>query len=322
MENKRITLADIAKEVGVSVNTVSHALNDKKDISESMKKLIQETADKMGYIRNSYASYMRSGKSKCISVIVGDISNPHFSIIVKEIEMLAKKYDYSTFVINTNENERTEREAIITSISKNVDGIIICPVQKSTANINLLKDNGIPFTLIGRRFNEIETNYVVCDDKNSGYIACKRLLDEGHTKIAILNGPLHISSATERLDGIKMAFSKHGLCLLEKDIYTLSVTGTNEEQIRDVLKKDYSAAICFSDMIALEFTAMLEKDKMVDVISFDNIRSKFAFPAYFESISSSKTKMSHKAVEILMKNIKCPEMAYKQIVLGTKIVSK
>lgn len=318
---KRVTLADIAKEVGVSINTVSHALNDKNDISDEMKKRINDVAEKMGYIRNSFASYMRSGKSKCVSVIVGDISNPHFSIIVKEIETIAKKNGYSTFVINTNENDKTEREAIITSISKNVDGIIICPVQKNTHNIQLLINNNIPFTLIGRRFDNLDTNYVVCDDRNSGYIACKHFLKKGHRKIAVLNGPSYISSAFERLEGIKSAFTEYGLSLDDEDIYTLSVTsGNHQKQINAVLEKDYTAVICFSDIIALEFTTLVG-DKDIDIISFDNIRSKFIMPTNFTSISSSKTKMSHKAFDILMRNIEDRELPNYHVVLSTKIAT-
>ena len=102
MTGKRITLSDIAKKTGYSINTVSHALNNKSDISEETKKFIKETADSMGYIQNSSASFLRSGKSKCISVIVGDIANPHFAILVKEIEMTAKEYGYTYGQVKIN----------------------------------------------------------------------------------------------------------------------------------------------------------------------------------------------------------------------------
>lgn len=82
MKNKTVTLADIAKATGFSANTVSHALNNKPDISEKTKKLIKETAEKMGYIANSSASFLRSGKSKNITIIVPDITNPHFSVVI------------------------------------------------------------------------------------------------------------------------------------------------------------------------------------------------------------------------------------------------
>ncbi|MFQ9800132.1 MAG: LacI family DNA-binding transcriptional regulator [Clostridia bacterium] len=88
---KNVTLADIANKTGFSVNTVSHALHDKKDISAKTKEQIQAVAKEMGYIRNSSASSLRSGKTKSIAIIVGDISNPHFSIMIKEMETLFRK---------------------------------------------------------------------------------------------------------------------------------------------------------------------------------------------------------------------------------------
>ena len=321
MTGKRITLADIAKKTGYSINTVSHAINNKSDISEETKKFIKETADSMGYIQNSSASFLRSGKSKCISIIVGDISNPHFSILTKEIEMAAKEQGYATFVINTNEDEAMEKEAIVTSLSRNVDGIIICPVQKSERNIDFLKKSGVPFTLMGRRSKSDDTNYVICDDVHSGYIAAKHLLDKGHRRIAIFDGPSYISSARERLEGIKSAFKNCKIKFDDANLYTLPTTlGDNSTLIDDALKTgDYTGAICFSDLIALEVMCS-GYAKELDVISFDNIRSKFRIPVNFTSISSSKTKMSNEALEILLNNIQNPECPPKQVILSTHIV--
>lgn len=324
MNGKRVTLSDIAKAVGVSVNTVSHALNDKNDISEEMKKLIKQTADKMGYIRNSSASFMRSGRSKCISVIVGDISNPHFAMVIKEIERVARESGYAVFVLNTNEDESLEKEAIVTSLSKNVDGIILCPVQKTGDNVRYLINSGIPFTLMGRHFEGIDTNYVVCDDRHGGYLAAEHLINKGHKRIAVFNAPLYISSAVERLDGIRQVCDERGVALSGDDVYTLSVTNDDHSEIiNNAMKSNrgYTAAICFSDIIALEFLASAGYGK-IDVISFDDIRSKFVMPVSFASITSSKTKVGHKAFEILMDSINNPNGEKQHIVLRTKIVER
>lgn len=324
MKEKRVTLSDIAKEVGVSVNTVSHALNDKNDISEETKNLIKNTARKMGYIRNSSASYMRSGRSRCISVIVGDISNPHFSIMVKEIEMVAKESGYSAFVINTNEDEALERDAIVTSLSNNVDGIIICPVQKSRDNIDFLIKSGIPFTLMGRHFEGIDTNYVVCDDRHGGYLAAEYLVNKGHKNIVVFNAPEYISSSVERLDGIRQVFEEKGIELKAEDVYTLSATPGNHSEIinRAVTSgRAYTAAICFSDLMALEFMAETP-GRNIEVISFDDIRSKFIMPVKFTSITSSKTKVGNRALKILMESIENPSAQKQHIVLRTKIVER
>ena len=314
---KRVTLADIAKKCGVSVNTVSHALKDKPDISKKTTELIKKTAEKMGYIQNASASFLRSGFSKSIAIIVGDISNPHFSIMIKEMEQTAREEGYTCFVLNTDENEGLEKDAIVAAISKNVDGIVICPTQKSTKNIEFLEKSGIPFTLIGRRFENLETNYVVCDDENGGYLAAKYIAENGGKKTAIINGEISISSAKERLLGIEKYFAENNISLNKKDIYTVKIGNfDNSEILQKIASKGYDSIICFSDVIALEFLCFAEKE--VKIVSFDHIRSKFAIPVTLQSITSSKTKMSNIAMEIIIKAIK-GETEIKKVILPTKL---
>lgn len=313
---KRVTLSDIARACGVSANTVSHALNDKPDISDGTKKAIKAMAEKMGYIGNASASFLRSGLSKTIAVIVGDISNPHFSILIKEIEVASREKGYTAFVLNTDENEEIERAAIVAAINKNVDGIILCPVQKSRANIDFLINSGIPFTLMGRRFKEIETNYVVLDDVNSGYIAAEYIINSGLKKTAIINAAEHISSAEERMSGILSCYKKMGKGLKYK-VYVLDEL---ESQHTDIMKKiaaeGYDSAICFNDVLALELLCFAGQE--IKIVSFDNIRSRFAMPYRFASVTSSKAKMSHKAVEIILSAI-AGNKTVSKIVLPTRI---
>src|SRR5690554_2646292 len=163
----RVTLKTIAEATGYSINTVSRALKNKKDISKESRRYIQETAQSLGYVTNAVASALRSGKTGTIAVILGDISNPHFSIMVKEIEEAAHEHGYNIIVINTNEDVERERAAILSAMSKQVDGVILCPTQKSAKNLELMADT-IPFVVIGRRFTDIETDYVIIDDCKAG----------------------------------------------------------------------------------------------------------------------------------------------------------
>ena len=314
---KRVTLADIAKKCGVSVNTVSHALKDKPDISKKTTERIKKTAEKMGYIQNASASFLRSGFSKSIAIIVGDISNPHFSIMIKEMEQTARAEGYTCFVLNTDENEDLEKEAIVAAISKNVDGIVICPTQKSTKNIEFIKKSDVPFTLIGRRFENLDTNYVVCDDENGGYLAAKYIVENGGKKIAIVNGETFISSAKERLLGIEKYFKENKIPLKKEDMYTVKVGDfDNSDILRKIASIGYDSVICFSDVIALEFLCFSKKD--VKIVSFDHIRSKFAIPVTLQSITSSKTKMSNIAMEIIIKAIN-GDAETKKVILPTKL---
>ncbi len=303
---KKITLSDIAAKTGFSVNTISHALKNKPDISEATKEIIVKTANEMGYIQNSSASALRSGKSKSVAIIVGDISNPHFSIIVKEMESKLREYGYNAFVINTDENEELERAAIISAISKNVDGILICPVQKTTKNIDFLNSGSLPYVLFGRTFNSPYSSYVICDDKQGGFAAAEHLINLNHKNILFINASSYISSAKDRLCGILSAFEKYKIdknLLKTEECY---ITG-NFELVTEILNKhsDCTGIICFSDLIAMEVCHALKVlgksvPDDISVIGFDNIASKYYFPLMLTSVTSSKTKMSIKSVDTLM----------------------
>lgn len=325
---KKVTLSDVAKKTGFSINTVSHALHDKKDISDKTKEIVRNAARELGYIGNSSASFLRSGKSKSVALIVSDISNPHFSIMIKEMEHTLSNLGYSAFVLNTDENEETERKAIVSALEKNVDGIIICPTQKSTKNIEYLEKTEVPFVLIGRRFKNKKWDYVVLDDEHGGYVASKGLLDLGHRKILFLEGPEYISSSTERINGAKKAF--YEACLDDATLYELTVPTThyrNEKSMVEILKNhsDCTAIIAFSDMVALEACHALRILKRrvpedVSVLGFDNIASKFFLPIMLSSVSSSKTNMASVAVEILMKKMSDENTESFEVVLPTKLI--
>ena len=311
---KRVRLADIAKECGTSINTVSHALRDKPDISEKLKKEIRRTAKRMGYIHNASASLLRGGQSKTLSIIVGDISNPHFAIMIKEIENSAREEGYTAFVINSNENESIEYDAIVASISKNVDGILLCPVQKSDRNVRFLMESGVPFTLFGRYFPSLDTNYVVCDDYHSGTLAAEYIL-KSNQKIAVVMAEEYISGSKERLAGIRDYCQEHGYRLKDRDVFHIRASGDNAEVLKKLSRSNYDGMICFSDLVALELLSYNDK---ISIVSFDNIMSKFPMPYRFQSITSSKTKMGQKAFEILMESIHA-ETGNQHIVLPTKL---
>lgn len=326
----RVTLKDISKASGYSINTVSHALNDKEDISLETRNKIKEMAKKLGYIPNTSASYLRSGKSRTIAVIVGDISNPHFSIICKEIEKYMQDFEYTIIIFNTDENQEKENNAVITALSKNVDGVIICPVQESSESIQKLKESKIPFTLLGRYFPDIESDYVICDDINGGYVAAHYLLSTGHQKILFINGVEYISSSYERFKGICRAMEEYNLIMPEKRVVNLSLKPMQDHTIiRNTImaNRDCSAIIAFNDMIAWEVITVLHSMNVrcpqdVSVIGFDNIQSRYMFPVELTTVSTLKATMAQMAVEILISRMKSAAAPPQTIVLPTRLITR
>jgi len=327
---KAVTLKDIALKTGFTVNTVSHALHDKPDISPKTKGIVHRAANEMGYIANSFASYLRSGISKIIALIIGDISNPHFAIIAKEIDMGLKDSGYTVIIFNSEEDPRLERQAIITALSQNVDGIIICPAQGGEDNIKFIQSRQIPFVLLGRRIEGLDTNYTICNDTQGGYLATKYLIENGHKEILFLNSSFEISSARERLDGYCGALNEAGIPYREDLQITLPApNGRISAYIQRMIKeqKGFTGVLAFNDMLAWEVIYLLNQNgrRVPDdcsVVGFDDIASKYHIPIQLSSITSAKTTMARKALDILFGSMSNPNAGHEQIVLDTKLVER
>lgn len=309
---KAVTLKDLAAKTGYSINTVSRALRGKDDIALETVEKIKKAANEMGYINNTIASSLRLGYTNTIAVILGDISNPHFAIMTKEIENHARKDGYSAILLNTNENSEDELKAIKTAINKSVDGIIICPCQERPDNIKFLMASGVPFIQIGRRSEGLDASYVVCDDVYGGYLAASYLLDRGHERILFLKGPSYISSSRERYEGYVQAHRERGIPVDEKLVREISVSSSNVFQVMEQVmeeKTEFTAIFAFSDSVAWEAWTWLERHGYkvpgdYSLIGFDHIQSRMAIPFPLTTISSYKAQMSITALDCLMNKIR------------------
>lgn len=306
-KRKRVTMKDIAEKTGYTVNTVSHALHDKDDISESAKKIIREAAEKLGYIGDSLAGSLRTGVTNTVAVIIGDVSNPHFAILVKELDEAAAESGYCTIILNTDENPEKELSAIKTAVGKKVDGIIICPTQKDCTSVSYLRKLCIPYVLMGRR--DGMSDCVVSDDEKGGYLAAKHLLAKGHEKIMYLGGNSCISSARERLSGYRKAMEETGKSPDEKLICEADGIEEISEIISEIYDsgKKYTAILAFSDIMAFEAVRCLSERGVkvpgdVEVIGFDNIQKSMPFLPPISSVEASEN-MGRLAFSLLMKKL-------------------
>lgn len=305
---RSVTLRDIAEQTGYSVNTVSRVLRGKDEIAEETRQTILQAAKDLGHVGNLRASSLRSGVTYTLAVILGDVGNPHFAIMMSEIEHYARGRGYTTFLVNTDEDEQLELAAIQTALRQSVDGIILCPCQKSAQNITYLQASGVPFVLIGRRFSGLPINYVVCDDLQGGFLATERLLKAGHRDILLLGGPDYISSAAERKTGYQKAHERYGEPVKPGLMMEVPITGNECARAIDrLLEKEtpFTAIVAFSDIIAWKCWACLSRHGLrvpeeVSIIGFDYVYSRLELPFQLTSISSHKRRMSAAAVDILL----------------------
>ena len=326
----KVTLRDIAARTGYSVNTVSHALAGKTDISVATREEIARVADEMGYIRNTAASSLRSGRSRTIALILPDVANPHFIIVFRGIEAFFREKGYTVFVLNTDEDPAIEGAAIKAALAQNADGILLCPAVGDADNLAYLQKTGVPFCLIGRRDGAAGADYVVCDDEEGGYLAAMHLLEMGHREIAFFDGDARISTSRERLAGCRRALAEKGLELPDDRVLSLSVkAGQNRTRMRAFLEDHPSvtALIAFSDLLAFEAVCVLEDmgkqvPRDLSIVGFDNICTDFPLSPPLSSVSVSKKAMATVSAELLWERIEGRTPAEAQIVLPTKLIAR
>jgi LacI family transcriptional regulator len=309
-----VTLRDIAAATGFTMNTVSRALRGKSDISERTRRLIQQEARRMEYIPNAIAASLRSGRTKTVSVIIPDISDPLFAILLRDIEAKLKESDFDLFVQNTDEDDELERRAIMAAIGKKIDGIIICPCQKSARNVGVMRDNGMPFVLLCRRFARGSFNYVVADDVKGGFLATQHLIQRGHSDILFLNGPRCISSARERLRGYRHALEESRIEYRSTLVHEVPIKGGECARTLQALRERkvrFTSIFCFSDLMAWESISYLQSEGLripqdVAIVGFDDIQSRLHYPYPLTSVGYGKKKIADTSVDALMEKLENP----------------
>jgi len=185
----KVSLKILAKELGVSVATVSLVLTGKNGngrVSKEMSKKIQDKAKELNYAPNNLAQGLKMGKSKAIGLIVADISNSFFGTLALHIQNYAQQKGYTVIIGNTNE-QLSEMERMIHILkSRQVDGLIMTPTEASEDLILKLEKEKIPLVLVDRAFPTINTNRILINNYEISRKATQELIRRGCKNIALL----------------------------------------------------------------------------------------------------------------------------------------
>ena len=323
-----IKLKDIAEATGFSINTVSRALRGDSRISEASRKLISDTAEKMGYIPNVVAGSMRSNRSFTIGVISADSANPFFAEVIIGIEETARKLNYNILLINTEEQEENERDAVKLLLSRQVDGLIIMPMFKSPENRDIYRSLKIPYVFVGRRVEGVDNHSILHGDRKGQSLVIEQLLSRGHEKILYITGPDNISNTVDRKEGVYDAFRRRGLepdpsLFLSSQGHIADGYALVNHAVNKVM--NFSAVVCFNDLLAMGALKSLHENSLkvpedVEVFGYDNLfMSQFMQPR-LSTVDVPKNRLGKNAVEELVKHIDDPNLPYQNLNLEPRLV--
>ncbi|MEO6719764.1 MAG: substrate-binding domain-containing protein [Ferruginibacter sp.] len=312
---KRVSLKDIAKEVGVSSALVSYVLNEKKTgrIDKIVAQTIRDTARRLNYRTNQIARSLKTNRTNTIGFIVADISNPFSSSLARIVEDEAAKNNYTVLFGSSDENALKFQNLVEIFLNRHVDGLMLAPGEHAEAQIRYLQQQEIPFVLIDRYFPDIQTNYVILDNFQAAHTAVSHLVNCGYKKIGMIGYQSSIYTLKERTRGYLSALESltgvMGNALL-REVQIDDVEANINEVIDELLAVDepVDAILFASNEIALHGLIYLNELKIkvpeqLAIITFDGLASWDLFYAPLTYIRQPLQEMGELATKILLENI-------------------
>ena len=321
---RRTSLKDLAKELGVSIATVSRALRSSPEIGAEMQEKVKALAKKLNYRPNPFAQSLRKEAPRVIGVVVPNLVTHYYAAVLAGIEDEARKSGYSVISANTHEDSETEVRAIDNFISLHVEGIIACLSQNTTdyTHFEEISDMGIPMVFFGRTCLQDKFSCVMANGDVAAQEATQHLIDTGSRRIAFVGGPNHPDMVRRRKHGYLEALRENRipidreLVVCEKIDYDWALEAT----IRLLEKENRPDAIlAFNDIITFAaFTAIKQKGLRIPddvaLIGFtDDVHAKYVTPR-MSAIEDQSYEMGKVSCQLLLKNINGDSKIYKKIV--------
>lgn len=208
MATKTTTIYDVADLAGVSPTTVSRYLNgDRVRTSESIRAAIRE----LGFAPSRAARSLKLGLTHSVGVVVPDVTNPFFAAVVKGAESISRQGAYNIFLCNTEESSERE-ESVLRDLVGRVDGIILAPATEPGSISPTLRNAGVPIVFLDREVRDSDGfDSVLVDNEGGMRAAAEHLLALGHTRIALISGPLDTTPGRGRHDGFVTTLADAGI---------------------------------------------------------------------------------------------------------------
>ncbi|XEC95656.1 LacI family DNA-binding transcriptional regulator [Paenibacillus tarimensis] len=211
----KATIKQVAAEAAVSTATVSRVLNESGFVSPEVKERVHHAIARLNYQPSAIARSLKQDKTFMIGVIVPDISNPYFMGISRGIEDVVGQKGFQLMFCSSDENPDKEKRLLQLLYEKRVDAVVLATSGGNEETVKSMTGGGLPIVLIDRKLelNEQQQHYdLVAEDNVEGaYMLTRRLLQDGHTAIGVVNGPSRVSTGRERFEGVLKALREEGV---------------------------------------------------------------------------------------------------------------
>ena len=337
-------MKDVATLAGVAVGTVSNVLNHPDLVRPRTRARVEAAMEQLGFIPNASARQLRAGRSRCLGLVVLDVTNPFFTEVARGVEDYAQAEGYAVILCNSDEAEDKERQYLRVLEEQRVRGILITPVHGHAPAIKGIRDRGIPVVLLDRPGPAGHCSVAV-DDRRGGELAVAHLLALGHRRIALVNGPLAIRQCADRRRGAYEAVREAGLdaaeVLVEVRVPAMNTrcgadTGDQLRAAAPTLKTGLApipgpvptAAFCTNDLLALGLLRRLSQLGVhvpgdIAIVGYDDIDFAADSAIPLTSVRQPKYQLGQTAAKLLLEEADRPaQHEHRRIVFTPELITR
>jgi LacI family transcriptional regulator len=253
-----VRMKDIARELGISVVTVSKVLRNHPDIGESTRSRVLNRMKELKYQPNLAARSLSTGRTCTVGLVVPDLLHPFFAQIASTLSAELRKQHYGLIIASSEEDPELEQQEIEQLLARRVDALLIASAQSSIESFRRIEEHKVPYVLLDRRLAGLDAPFVGVDDQAVGMVATSHLIEQGCLRVAHIRGP-QVSTASGRLEGYRRALAAHQRVPLPGYIVSIGTSGDHlgesggYKSAKDLLERKIppDGIFCYNDPVAL-----------------------------------------------------------------------
>lgn len=327
-------MRDIARDLGLSVVTVSKVVRNHPDISNKTRQRVLNRIKELNFHPNLAARALVTGRTYTAGLIVPDLVHPFFAEVATGLSEVLRKKNYSLLISSSQGDPDLERQEINRLLSRRLDALMIASAQWTVESFRRIEEQKIPYVLIDRSFLGMAANFVGVDDVAVGRLGTEHLIDAGCRRIAHIRGPA-VSTAFGRLEGYNQAMAKHNLIPLQGYILTgrspdVDSWSSGHEAMKKLLELNPrpDGVFCYNDPIAIGvIDAILEAGfavpRDIAVIGCGNLHFDKSLRVPLSSVDQNSVAIGERTGKLVLSLIEAKtQPPPKCILLEPKVVKR
>lgn len=321
-----VRMKDIARDLGLSIVTVSKVLRDHPDISAETRERVLKRMKEVNYRPNLAARALVTGRTYSVGLVVPDLVHPFFGEVAKGMSRVLRKKGYNLVISSSEEDPELEAQEVEQLLARRADALIIASAQTCTQMFLKIEEQKTPYILIDRKFGGLNANFIGVDDVATGRLATEHLISIGRRRIAHIGGPA-VSTATGRLDGYRRALAAHHLAadpdyLIVREHGDDSSDRSGYEAMRKLLSlsPQPDAVFCYNDPTAMgALDAIIEHGLRVPediaIVGCGNVRYAAFLRVPLTSVDQQSEEIGDRAARLALTQIEAKGAARPKTVL-------